>query len=219
MNRRLEIMASPESPQERLLETIEYIKQIDNKYHGAMMDMDEHYQIQMNPSFTEQYCSSHIGGYLIKMSDGPKYIEYTPADRWIHENEDFWQMNTLFRYFNWCLTELERAVITCQHFKSIKKVSRKSILETYQIGTKKFYNTLGYAEEKLIEVWALDRFGDLDGDWYSILGNGYVEYQRTKRTGIKGGYIGLHPEWQTMFLEPGGTATSPGGDFIEPPMT
>ena len=209
---------SPESPEERLQDTMEYIKNIDNKYHGSMMEMDEQYRVKMNTTFTEQYYSPHIGGYIIKMPDGPKYIEYTPADRWQHESEDFWQINTLFRYFNWCLTELERAVITCQYFKSIRKTSRKEILESYGIGTKKFYNTLGYAEEKLIEVWALDRFGGLDDEWYAILGNKYVEYQRTKRTGIKGGYIGLHPEWQTMFLEPGGTATSPGGEYSEPPI-
>ena len=102
------------------------------------------------------------------------------------------------RYFNVFLTEIERHAIVWKWFKATKRISREYLLKKFQISSKTLPKVLARAEEKLIELWALDFYGRAC-DSGEILGRDARNWLRETRTGIYGGYLAEHPQWYLHF--------------------
>ena len=216
MNRRVEIMLEPCTVEERFEHTCQLIQKTYDKYHGTIFELNSEFWFTMNVYFDEQYYIPRTGGSIIRMTGSKKNPEDEYVKRSEEEFRDFYMMNSLTRYFNWCLLEVERASICGVYFKDICEISRKDIMEKYSISKRKYYTYVESGKEKLIEAWALDGYGGPEDDYYGFLGRKYVQWKRTKRTGIEGGYIGEHPEWVYMFIEKDATMMKPGGNYKRP---
>ena len=210
MNKRVQIMLEPCSINERFEHTVKLMLKTHDKYHGTIFTLSTDFRLVMNVYFDEQYYQPKTGGSIIKMPEGIRYPEDAYVRRSGQEFTDFYMMNTLTRYFNWCLDEEERAAVITKFFSCLCDSNWKAVCMKYGISKRKYYEVLERGKEKLIEVWGLDGYGGPEDEYYSFLGRKYVWWKREQRTGIPGGYMGLHPEWLYMFIDKGATMTTPG---------
>lgn len=190
----LDVIRYPASPKERLQKMMEMLNDINSMYDN-LFRFDNGYRAMINTSFTSIAVPS-CGGSFVKEPDVP----YIASDKVLTKMEQD-QQNISFivgtmRYLNKDLTDAERAVIASKYFHA---VDRKQIMQRYELTNNwNYYRTLEIAEEKLIELWGLDAYGDMD-ESNVILSQAVRDKRREDRTGIKGGYMQEHPEWKWQF--------------------
>ena len=147
--------------------------------YDDMFSFEHDFKIIMNPEFKDTSFVVPTSSVIAQPS-----AQYNYHDRYIdslvHSAMDFCLVYGVSRYYNDFLSELERATIASKYFHIIK---RNSVLERYDTNVRAYYNVLSAAEEKLIELWRLDLYGDIEESGVG-LGSLIVEKRRNLRNKV-----------------------------------
>jgi hypothetical protein len=167
-----------------------------NMQYNRLFYFDFGYRVVINDSY-HNLSAMHIGGSILSMPEPTYHAKDKVLTLMENDQRNISTISGAFRYLNEDLLKLERAVIAAKYFKAF---SRQYVLDHFNITTREYYNALKIAEEKLIELWRLDCYGDKD-ELGIPLSKNIVDKRRTDRTGIEGGYFARHPEWQMQFYK------------------
>lgn len=198
MDRWVKIIEKHCNPEERLAEFMGLLQDINALYSNQRFYFND----QCIAKFDKEVFRLDrikIGGSIVKIPEGSCEYDARYSASMMYDHENKMLCYGSLRYFNVFLDETERHAIVWKWFKVTKRIKREQLLHKFQISSKTLPKILARAEEKLIELWALDFYGRAC-DSGEILGIDARNYLRQQRTGIYGGYLADNPKWYLHFL-------------------
>ena len=193
MERWLKIIRKPVSSLTRLEMIFDLIRDISSLY-DLMFYVEYDYEIVMRTDFNK-YVPVHYGGSIVKM---PQQNALNEEDQLLNsiaeDQKNFALVYGLLRYINDNLNKEERAVISSKYLDN----TRKKVMINLHVTKYRYYKILEEAQEKLIELWRLDMYGDLS-EAGVLLDSLVVRKRRTDRTGLIGGYFDNNSDWQMKY--------------------
>lgn len=195
MERWVEIIRKPISINKRLDLMFDLIKDVASQY-DLMMYFEYDYTLVVRTD-CHRLVPVHLGGSIVRMPD-VQYMEgRDQALKTMEEDhKNLCLIQSLFRYINDDLSREERAVLAAKYFD----YTRKDVMTKLHISKYRYYRLLEDAQEKLIELWRLDAYGDLS-EAGVLLDSLVVEKRRTDRTGLIGGYFANNTEWFMQYYK------------------
>lgn len=197
MDRWVKIVEMHCDPEERLDEFMGLLQDINALYSNQRF----YFNNQCIARFDKEVFRLNrikVGGSIVKIPEGNCEYDERYSASMMYDYKNKMLCYGSLRYFNVFLTEIERHAIVWKWFKATKRISREYLLKKFQISSKTLPKVLARAEEKLIELWALDFYGRAC-DSGEILGRDARNWLRETRTGIYGGYLAEHPQWYLHF--------------------
>lgn len=195
MDRWIKIIRKPVSMLRRLDLMFDLIKDISSQYE-IMMCLKYDYKLVIHAD-CHRLVPVHLGGSIVEMPD----VQYMESRDQVlktmeEDHKNICLIQSLIRYINDDLSREERAVIAAKYLS----LTRKEIMAKLHISKYRYYRLLDDAQEKLIELWRLDVYGDLS-EAGILLDSLVVEKRRAERTGLIGGYFANNTEWFMQYYK------------------
>lgn len=188
------IMYPAIDPEIRFEKVMKLVEEICSHYPKQFLVFENGIFIVLSDK--DLYIEPHIGGSLIKhpnvsITNEDKYIQ-----RWTSEYLDMRIIKYIFKRVNFVLDSVQRELFLHRYMKYLVKtpMTRDELISKHSLSRKKYDSQMREIKEILCEVLDLDVVDDY-GRWLSL---SFVQYLREIRTGMKNGYIGLHPEWESV---------------------
>ena len=197
MERWVKIVEKHCDPEERLNDFMELLQDINALYSNRRFYFNDQCLAKFDIEVF-RLDRIKVGGSIVKIPEGNWECDEKYSNSIMYDHKNKMLCYGALRYFNEFLTEIERHAIVWKWFKNTKHLQREQVLAKFKISSKTLPKILGKAEEKLIELWALDFYGRAC-DSGEILGIEARNWLREKRTGIYGGYMAEYPQWYLHF--------------------
>lgn len=188
------IMYPTNDPEIRFEKVMKLVEEICSHYPKQFLVFEN--GLFIVSSDNDLYIGPHIGGSLVKhpnvsITNEDKYIQ-----RWMSEYLDTRIIKYIFKRVNFVLDSVQRELFLHRYMKYLVKIpmTRDELISKHSLSRKKYDSQMREIKEILYEVLDLDVVDDY-GRWLSL---SFVQYLREIRTGMKNGYIGLHPEWESF---------------------